>query len=367
MMNDKETALLCKNEILEQLMSIPIGEIISYSKQSDSVNPEEALRYLAEMYIDNCGVSIGMRSFADYCSVFWIERLKHDADKNFSSKYGDAGTLPELLPFFSDNYTKDIDNYDISFMNDVKLRDILIEELQEATDEKIKIILCAGICDFLPNASDDRWLDFYRMPKIEEAIVYLRDKSLMRYRCFKDIKKYYPRFKYDAKNETFEEEIDNPKHLFTDEEVLHFRLLNERLVELQREVMEQVRTITLNLQQQIANGFHQYDTFNVEGIIYIEDMEDDVDSLLNILARHAKYGVMTTNDKSTPDVMDEMNAMENHWYGNWSGIFHQLESQHGLKVCRAFCKMFEESRVFTIADIMKITPDMLFKHIEINI
>lgn len=367
MMTDKEKALLCKNEILEQLMSIPIGEIISYSKQSDSVNPEEALQYLAEMYINNCGMSTGLRSFADYCSVFWIQRLENVLDKDFSSRYGDAKVLPELLPFFSDNYTAEIDKYDISFMTDVALRDILLEELKDAPDDKTKIILCAGICNFLPNASNDRWMDFYRMTKIEEAIVYIGDKSFMRYRCFKDIKKYYPRFKYDDKNETSEEEIDNPQHLFSNEEVRHFRLLNERLVELQREVMEQVRTITLNLQEQIANGFHQYDTFNVEGIIYIEDMEDDVDSLINILARHAKYRVMSSNDRSTPDVMDEMNAMENHWYGNWSGIFHQLESQHGLKVCRAFCKMFEEAEVFTIADIMKITPEMLFKHIEINI
>lgn len=345
MITDKVKALLCKNEILEQLMAIPIGEIISYCKQCDSVNPEDALRYLAEMYIDNCGVSTGLRSFADYCSVFWIERLKKDLENDFTTRYGDAQTLPELLPFFSDNYTEEIDKYDICFMTDVALRDILLEELQDAPDDKTKIILCAGICDFLPNASNDRWMDFYPMAKIEEALVYLRDKSLMQHRSYKASR----------------------QHTFTEEEVRHFKLLNERLVELQREVMDHVRTITLNLQQQIANGLHQYDNFNVEGIIYIEDMEDDVDSLLNILARHAKYTVRITNDKSTPETIDELNKMDINWYGNWRGIFHRLESEHGLKVCRPFCKMFEEARVFTIADIMKIKPEMMFSHIEINI
>lgn len=364
--NDKVKALLCENQILEQLMAIPVTEILSYARKAGSVAPEDALSYLAEMYIDNCGVSTGLRSLADYCSVYWIERLKQLDGKDFASKYGDAQILPELLPFFSEAYTEEIDDYDITFLTDVELRDMLIEELQEASDERTKIILCAGVCDFLPHASNDRWLDHFTMDRIENGIVNLGSKILMRHRCFKDVVKYFPPYpSCKVKNKRFF--VDEPLHLFTAEEVHHFELLNNRLVELQREVMAQVREITLNLQAQIAKGFHQYDTFNVEGLIYIEDMEDEVNSLLNTLAHHARYSVMISNDRSTPEVMDEMNAMENHWYGNWSGIFQQLESQHGLKVCRAFCKMFEEARVFTIADIMKITPEMLFKHVEINI
>lgn len=135
-------------------MSIPLSEIISYSNKADSVEPEDALRYLAGMYIDNCGVSIGLRSFADYCSVYWIHRLMHDENTPFTAKYGDAQTLPELLPFLSSEYTKEIDNYDITFMSDIDLRDILIDELNEAPDEKTKIILCAGICDILPKISN---------------------------------------------------------------------------------------------------------------------------------------------------------------------------------------------------------------------
>lgn len=364
--NDKVKALLCENEILEQLMAIPVSEMLTYARKVESVNPEDALRYLAQMYIDNCGVSTGLRSLADYCSVFWIERLKRLEGKDFALKYGDAQTLPALLPFFSDDYTEEIDEYDITFLTDVELRNMLIDELQEAPDEKTKIILCAGVCNFLPHASNDRWLNRCRMDTIENGIVILGSKTLMRHRCFKDIVKYFPPYP-SCKIKNKRVFVDEALHLFTAEEVRHFELLNNRLVELQREVMAQVREITLNLQAQIAKGFHQYETFNVEGQIYIEDMEDEVNSLLNTLARHAKYSVMTSNDRSTSEVMDERNAMENHWYGNRSGIFRQLETQHGLKVCRAFCKMFEEARVFTIADIMKITPEMLFKHIEINI
>lgn len=363
-------ALLCENEILEQLMAIPVSEIISYRNRAESVDPEEALRYLAELYIDSCGVSTGLRSFADYCSVFWIKRFKNELTGEKASKFRDLDTLPELLPFISENYTKKIDDYNISYMSDVDLRNILIEELNEATDERTKIILCAGICDFLSKISDDSWLNYYKLDRIEEAIVYLNNPTLIHHRQYKDIKKYIqwtPITDYSLYPERLRKVMEMPPHLFTDEEVQHFRLLNQRLVELQHEVMENVREITLNLQDQIVKGYHQYDSFNVEGLIYIEDVKDDADRLINTLAQHAKYVVMTTNDNSTPENMDKYIAEDIHWYGNWSGIFHQLESNHGLKICRAFRYLFEDAEVFTIADIMKVTPQMIYSQIKIHI
>lgn len=369
-MNYKAKALLCENSILEQLMSIPVKEIISYSKKADSVNPEDALGYLAEMYISNCGVSTGMRSFADYCSEYWIKQLNQD---DIKAKYGDAHTLPDLLPYLSDKYTAEIDNYDICFMSDVELRDILIEELRSASDETTKIILCAGVCDILPFMSNDRWLGSYSMEKIEEAIVNFKSLTLINYRYYKDMNKYvrWPKFPDLKLKKKLRDSLDRPSNQFTDEEVRHFELLNMRLVELQRNVMEQVRDITLNLQDQIAKGFHQYDTFNVEGIIMIDDWDEDIDSLLNILADNARYIAMITNDKSNLEDMNSFIALgdinDNNWYGNWQGIFRQLESEHGIRVCRAFCKMFEDAKVFTIADIMKLKPEMLTSQVKIYI
>lgn len=370
MIKTKVQALICQNDILEQLMSIPITEIISYCDKGDSVDPEEALRYLADMYIDNCGVSTGLRSFADYCSVFWIKKLKHNGEKEFYSKYGELETLPTLLPFFSDKYSKEIDKYDISFMTDVDLRDILIDELNEDYDEKTKIILCAGICDILPELSNDRWLNSYSIEQIEDGIINLKSEILIKHRQFEKIKRYFPSTKIkDEYNfpENWRKELERRPHPFKEVEICHFELLNKRFVELQHEVMEQVRDITLNLQEQIANGFHQYDSFNVEGLIYIDDMDDNVDSLLNTLSSHAKCTVMVTNNSCTREEMEKIIACDTHWYNNTSGIFHQLETEHGLKVCRAFRQIFEEARVFTIDDIMKITPEMLFSQVTIHI
>lgn len=366
MIRNKVRVLLCENDILKTLMSIPVTEILSYSSKANSVDPEDALRYLSDMYIDNYGVSTGMCSFADYCAGFWIDRLKREAKPDIRSKYKDAEVLVDFLPLLSDNYSEEIDKYDICFMSDIDLRAMLINELNNDIDEGAKIILCAGVCNILPNLSDDRWLNSYSMDKIEDAIINLQNETLIKYRCLKSIVSYYP---FILKNvpDGLRKELERAPHPFSEEEICHFELLNRRLVELQREVMEQVRDITLNLQEQIAKGYHQYDSFNVEGLIYIEDMENDVESLLNILAGHAKYLVMVTNDSTTREEMEERIACDTHWYNNWSGIFHQLETEHGLKVCRAFRQFFEEPRVFTIDDIMKITPEMLFSQVEINI
>ncbi len=151
-------------------------------------------------------------------------------------------------------------------------------------------------------------------------------------------------------------------------EINHFIVLNDRLVELQHEVMEQVKVITENLREQITKGFHQYDTFVIDGYIYVEAYEEDnTDELLDALSSFAKYSVIWSNDETSQEVLEAEIAEDMHWYANWGGVFHQLETSHGLKLCRAFCHLFEESRVFTIGDIMKIKPEMLQPHVEINI
>ena len=369
MIREKVRALICENDILEQLMSIPVTETLSYSSKADSVNPEDALRYLAEMYIDNCGVSTGTRSFADYCAEFWINRLKEDPE--LRAKYDEALTLVDFLPLLSDNYTEEIDKYDTSIMTDTGLRDILVEELEEAPDEEAKIIICAGICDILPHISDDSWLDFYPKEAIEDAIVNFKHEKFIRHRCLKDIVKYFPSYNIPdtigRMPEKLRKELEEPPCPFSEKEVRHFDELNNRLVELQREVMEQVKDITLNLQEQIAKGFHQYDTFYIEGLICIDNIEEDTESLLNILADHAEYTVMTANDSTTQEQLEETIATDIYWYGNWQGIFKQLESVHGLKVCRPFCHFFDEFKIFTIDDIMKITPEMFISQVKIYI
>lgn len=359
--------IMCENDRLRELMNMPISKILSYRDTSDSVDPEEALRYLADRYIENCGISLGMRGFYDYCASYWIEKLDLVNNPVLEEKYHAASTLGQIIPYITNNYCEDLlDKYDSCFMEAVDLRNILIELLETETEEKTKIILCAGICHCLSWANIGfEWLDQFNQSEIEEGIINYRNRDLIIYRHNKDFQRYR-RWRYANDSETHGE---LPKCVeFTEEEIKHFVLLNDRLVELQHELMDQIKVITANLQEQIANGFHQYDTFCTDGNIYIDTYEDDkTDELLDTITTYAKYSVLHTNDDTKIEALESDISDERHWYGNWSGVFHILEETHGVRLCRAFVDLFEEYELFTIDDIMQIKPEMLFTHIEINI
>lgn len=155
--------LMCEESRLRELMAIPISDILRYKDMAGSVDPEEALRYLADMFIDNCGESLGMRGFADYCANYWIKKLDLENNPALKEKYQDAFTLGRLLPYISDKYYDGLlDEYDSCAMSALELREELINMLETVTDEKVKIILCAGICDCLSWGDGISWLDDIR-------------------------------------------------------------------------------------------------------------------------------------------------------------------------------------------------------------
>lgn len=360
--------LMCEESRLRELMAIPISDILRYKDMAGSVDPEEALRYLADMFIDNCGESLGMRGFADYCANYWIKKLDLENNPALKEKYQDAFTLGRLLPYISDKYYDGLlDEYDSCAMSALELREELINMLETVTDEKVKIILCAGICDCLSWRDGISWLDRYSTAEIEAGIINFKKRELIRYRQRDDFQRYrtWQHIKVGP---------NTPKGLrklaemwpyeFSEAEASHFMVLNDRLIELQHEVMNQVKVITTNLQKQIAKGLHQYDNFVIDGYIYIEPHGDE---LLETLSSFAKYSVIGSNDRTSQQHIAQEMTNDMQWYANWGGIFHQLEKSHGLKLCRSFCHLFEEAEVFTINDIMKIKPEMLLPHVEINI
>lgn len=365
-------ALICENARLEELMDLPISEILDYKSRADSVNPEDALHYLADMYIDNCGVSQGKRSFADYCAEYWIKRLVAkqknldiESEKLIECEESNIAFC-DLLSKYSDKYTPEVDEYDIYPLTTSQLRESLLGELQETDNEKEKIILCAGALPCLLYGYDDNWLACYSNDRIEEGIVNLEDRKLIEYRAFRNNMKYRP--SRNMSNITSREAKP-----FTIEEIDHFVKLNNRLVELQKEVMNQVEVIKCNLNEQIVKGFHQYETFYIEGLIYIEnEIEDNDDNkcdpLLEVLVKSCPhYLVCITDEYADLESLKESNSHENNWYANWSGLFYQLEENHGIKICRAFRVLFDDSETFTIPDIMKIQPEWFFSQIKISI
>lgn len=372
-MNPYTKALLCENARLEEVMNIPISEILDYKSRADSVNPEDALRFLADMYIDNCGISRGLRGFADYCATFWVERLK--AQQNNMGDAGSNVSFFDLLSKFSAKYTPYVDKYDSRPLTSLQLRDFLLEQLQNTENETQKIILCAGILPCLSYDYNGNWLSYIGADRIEDGIVNLEDRTLIEFRSYQNQAEYR-----STKNP--ENKFIRQAKKFSNDEINHFVKLNKRLEELQKEVMLQVEAIKQNLDEQISRGFHQYDTFYAEGFIYIESplyiessleelaqwSDNNRDRLLEVLIDSCPhYSVCLTNEDLDLENLKESNSQEFNWYANWSGIFHQLEEIHGIKLCRPFRVLFEDSNTFTIPDIMKIQPEWFLSQVQIFI
>lgn len=372
-MNPYAKALLCENARLEEVMNIPISEILDYKSRADSVNPEDALRYLADMYVDNCGVSHGMRGFADYCAKYWVNRLTVQQNNTTYAK-SDVSFF-DLLPKYSSKYTSEVDNYDSCPLTSLQLRNFLLEELQNTENETEKIILCAGTLDCLSYDYNGNWLSCIGSTRLEEGIVNLKDRTLIEFRSHRNLEEYRP-------TRNLENKIIRQAKVFSNDEINHFIKLNKRLEELQKEVMMQVEAIKQNLDEQISKGFHQYDTFYAEGFIYIESplyiesaveesvqwSDDNRDRLLEVLIDSCPhYSVCLINEDLDLENLKGSNSQEFNWYANWSGIFHQLEEIHGIKLCRPFRVLFEDSNTFTIPDIMKIQPECFLSQVQIFI
>ena len=377
MIRSSVKTLMCEDSRLYDLLMIPISDILRYRDMADTVDPEEALRFLADKYIDECESNSGLMGLStpyDYCADYWIEKLDLKNNPALNKKYHSASTLAELIPYISERYYDGLlKEHDTCPMNDIEIRETMEDWVFRNFDDKYKIIICTGLFQCLSNRQVTRcmfWLDqFLPIEHIEKNIIFYENRKLIRYRHSDDFQRFY-RWKH-RKNQSRPGHryiVENWPDEFTDEEVAHFIVLNDRLVELQHEVMEQVKVITANLQEQIEKGFHQYDTFCIDGYIIIEPYEEDVENeLLETLCQFAQYKVIHSNDNTPPErLADDINE-DMHWYANWSGVFHPLEKSHGLKLCRAFRYLFEEDEIFTISDIMKIKPEMLLPDVTINI
>lgn len=367
---------MCEDTRLYDLLTIPVSDILQYRGMAETIDPEEALRFLADKYIDECESNSGLMGLSapyDFCAEYWIEKLDLKNNPALNEKYHGASTLAEIIPYISERYYDGLlKENDSCLMNETELRDVMIDWSFRNYDEKYKAIICAGIYHYLSNLQTRYnlfWLDQFPIEDIEKCIIYYEDKKLIRYRQGDDFQRFYRwNHRKNPASPVHRQIVENWPHEFTAEEVAHFIVLNDRLVELQHEVIDQVKIITANLQEQITKGFHQYDTFYIEGYIMIEPYEEDAeDELLETLCQFAKYDVIHANDDTTPERLTDNINEDRHWYANWSGAFHQLEKSHGLKLCRAFRHLFEEAEIFTISDIMRIKPEMLFPHVEINI
>lgn len=107
MIRSSVKTLMCEDSRLYDLLMIPISDILRYRDMADTVDPEEALRFLADKYIDECESNSGLMGLSApyyYCADYWIEKLDLKNNPALNKKYHSASTLVEIIPYISERY-----------------------------------------------------------------------------------------------------------------------------------------------------------------------------------------------------------------------------------------------------------------------
>ena len=102
---------------------------------------------LIELFLDNCGISISVRTVAENASFFWIERWR----ENHPELPKDLG-LFEAMKLRSERYLKEkerFDKYDITVLQPMDLHKICLEMIDETDDITEQITLAAGVLPYL--------------------------------------------------------------------------------------------------------------------------------------------------------------------------------------------------------------------------
>lgn len=124
------------------------GEMCYYALRANEIAPVQALQTLFDIYIDNCGMSTGIRTLAENASFFWIEKwLKDNPQSEKEISFYDA------MDLMSERYREDkeeIDNYDITYLNKEQLKETCEMYAHDYTNnEADRIVLYAGVNDFI--------------------------------------------------------------------------------------------------------------------------------------------------------------------------------------------------------------------------
>lgn len=121
----------------------------TWAEREEELTPEAALTLLTEYYMEQCGVSLTMRTLAYECGSHWMYKLSL-SDHTLAEK-ADKLSFTQLAPYLSDKFAKNKQHYweyDISNLSEDAILGGMTEIL---TDEWIEDPLrIAFACGFLP-------------------------------------------------------------------------------------------------------------------------------------------------------------------------------------------------------------------------
>lgn len=127
------------------------NRLIEYANRADEITPQQALDILIDIYIDNCGISAGERSLADYASEYWREKQSETMPQVSECDY-----FEDVMELLSERFRanrEEITKYDIEFLSDEILQEVCIEYIEFCNNEEANIAVCAGVVDFIKKCS----------------------------------------------------------------------------------------------------------------------------------------------------------------------------------------------------------------------
>lgn len=125
----------------------------SYAQRADEIETTKALDILSDIYMDNCGISLGTRTAAENAIFYWIHRWQQE-DPSLPKKMG----LYDVMQLRSEKYKEDkefYDRYDVTILDGDALYRICMEMLNDYPDDITRIALCAGVLNVLDLTDDD--------------------------------------------------------------------------------------------------------------------------------------------------------------------------------------------------------------------
>lgn len=148
---DSESLLREKRETLEIIRDQydSSERLKSYAKRADEIETTKALDILCDIYLTNCGISLGTRTVAENAIHYWIHRWQQE-----NTQLPRYMGLYKVMALRSERYKEDkafYDKYDVTILDADDLYRICMEMVDEIHDDTARIALCAGVLD---------WLDF---------------------------------------------------------------------------------------------------------------------------------------------------------------------------------------------------------------
>ncbi|MBJ2183490.1 MAG: hypothetical protein JFR38_03150 [Muribaculaceae bacterium] len=123
------------------------NRLIEYANRAEEITPQRALDILIDIYIDNCGISAGERSLADYASEYWREKLSETMPQVAECDY-----FEDVMDLLSERFRanrEEITKYDIDFLSDEGLQEVCKEFIEFSNNEEANTAVCAGVVDFI--------------------------------------------------------------------------------------------------------------------------------------------------------------------------------------------------------------------------